>query len=96
MITKKEVKAKQNEIILEEKGRKVTMDSKFIDAELDSLGTIITLITIDSEFHIFDPDEEEKDLSDLNIENLTIRALVIKCVLSTTNISKEQKIEETT
>jgi len=96
MITKHEVLNKINEIILEEKGRKVTMDSKFTDAELDSLGTIITLITIDSEFHIFDPDKTEKDLTDLDIENLIIRDLVVKCVLSNINTSEEQKTGKAT
>ena len=67
----------------------------FTDAELDSLGVMITLITIDADFHIFDVDKVEEDISDLDIENLTIRDLVTKCILSTTNTSTGQKTEET-
>lgn len=96
MMNKREILARINEILMDEKGRAVTMDSMFMDAELDSLGTSIALIVIDSEFHIFDPDKAEKDLSDLDIPNLTIRGLVVKCILSIINTSTEQKAKETT
>lgn len=95
-MNKIEVLAKINEIFNDEKGRTVAMDSMFSDAELDSLGTLIALITIDSEFHIFNHDEVEKDLSDLDLKNLTIRDLVVKCVLSITDVSKEPKTKENT
>ena len=96
MINKKTVLAKINEIIDEEKGRAVTMDSMFLDAELDSLGTLITFIIIDSEFEIFDKDDAENALENVDIENLTIRDLVTKCILSTTNQSTELKTETPT
>ncbi len=95
-MNKKEVLSRINEVILEEKGTIVTIDSMFTDAQLDSLGTAISLITIDSEFEIFDPDKAEKDLSDLGIPELTIRELVEKCVSSITNTSTGQKTVETT
>ena len=93
-MNKRDILARINEIIVDEKGLAVPMEGMFLDAELDSLGTTITLITIDSEFQIFDPDEPEHDLSDLDIKNLTIRDLVVKCILSITNTSTEPKTEE--
>ena len=96
MMSKPEILARINEIINDEKGRAVTMDSMFIDAELDSLGSVITLITIDSEFHIFEYDDPEKDLSELDLKTLAIRDLVVKCILSITNTSLEQKSEKST
>lgn len=91
-----EILARVSEIIEGEKGYAVTMDSMFIDAELDSLGTMITLITIDSEFHIFSPEQTEIDFEDLDIPNLTIRDLVEKCISSITSTSMEPKNEKST
>ena len=80
-----------NKHIAEEHGKPVTMDSKFTDAELDSLGTMIVLATLDAEYN-FGKEISDKDfISDLDIPNLTIRRLIKLCVLSTTNSSKEQK-----
>lgn len=95
-MSKKKILAKINEVIIGEKGKSMTMDSLFTDAELDSLGTLVALIIIDSEFHIFDQDDSEQDISGIDFETFTIRDLVVKCILSTTNISKEQKTEEAT
>ena len=68
------------------------MDSMFSDAELDSLGSIITIATIESEYPIFkDIPEEEDALASINFETLTIRDLVNKCRLSITVTSPEQK-----
>ena len=88
-----EILTRVNEIIVEEKGLAVTIEEALLDAELDSLGTSIVLITIDSEFDIFGQDE---DLSDLDIPNLTINDLVEKCISSTTDTSTVPKTEETT
>lgn len=96
MMTKKEILGRINEIIDDEKGSPVKMDSMFTDAELDSLGTLITFITIDSEFEIFDKDEAEHALENLDIPSLTIRDLVTKCILSITNTSKPQSSETDT
>jgi len=92
-MTKRGTLARINEIIEEEKGRAVTMDDMFVDADLDSLGTLITFITIDSEYQIFDHEDAENALENLNIPNLSIRDLVIKCILSTTSTSTEQSPE---
>ena len=91
-----EILARVSEIIEGEKGYAVTMDSMFIDAELDSLGTMITLITIDSEFHILSPEQTEIGFEDLDIPNLTIRDLVEKCISSITGTSTELKNEKNT
>jgi acyl carrier protein len=81
-----------NEIIVEEKGYAVTLDKLLVDADLDSLGISIVLITIDSEFDIL---KEGEDLLDLDIPNLTIMDLVEKCISPTTSTSTEPKTEET-
>ena len=88
-----EVLAKINEIIVDEKGQAVTMDSMLLDADLDSLGISIALITIDSEFEILN---QEEDLSALDIPNLTITDLVEKCLSPITNTFTVPKTEETT
>jgi len=95
-MAKRKVLDRINEIIDEEKGCKVAMDSLFVDAELDSLGTLVTLITIDAEFKIFDQDNPEQDISAIDFETFTIRDLVVKCVLSTISTSREPKTENPT
>ena len=94
-MTEKEILDRINEIIVDEKGYAVAVDGMFLDAELDSLGTLITFITIDSEFHIFEPDVEI-DFEDLDISNLTMRDLVVKCESSISDISTEQNNEKNT
>lgn len=89
---KQEILDRLNEIILEEKGSPVTMNSLFIDSELDSLGTLLTIITLEAEFPFFGHYPEEEDaLDDLDIPHLTIRDLITKCVLSITTTSQEPK-----
>lgn len=84
-----------NKIIIEEKGKPVTINSMFIDSELDSLGTILTIAFLEADFPIFkDFPSEEDALLSLDIPNLTIRELIKKCILSITNTSKEQNKEK--
>lgn len=78
-----------NKQIDEEHGKPVTMNSKFTDAELDSLGTMIVLAALDAEYEFAELSDKDF-LKKLDIPNLTIRELVKLCVLSTTNTSKEQ------
>lgn len=80
-----------NETIESEKGSKVVITGMFTDANLDSLGTFITLVTISSEFNIFS--DIEIDIASLDIPNLTIRELVNKCILSSTSTSAGQSNE---
>ncbi len=87
---------KLNEIIKDEKGCAVTMEDTLLDAQLDSLGIMIALITIDSEFEIFDQAEAENALETLDVKNLTIKDLVEKCRLSITNTSTPQSAETDT
>lgn len=89
MRTKKEVLDLINEAIKEEKGRPVGIDDMFMDSELDSLGVSLTLITLDEEFGYLDGlVDEDGELQ--NIDKLTVRDLVKKCVLSSSSTSKEQ------
>ena len=86
-MTKQEILNRINEIIIEEKGSPVTIGNKFIDSDLDSLGTMIAFMTIDSEFPIFEGKDEDQAFTELDIPNLTVRELVTKCKLSIINTS---------
>jgi len=84
---KQKILDRLNEIIVEEKGDRVCINCKWTDTNLDSLGTLITIATLESEYPIFGPGE---GLESLDFPNLTIRELVKKCVLSITATSPEQ------
>jgi len=87
-MTKKEILDFINEAIEEEKGSAVGMDDMFMDSDLDSLGVSLTLIMLDEEFGFLEDLEKDGELK--NIEELTVRELVKKCILASSNTSKEQ------
>jgi len=96
MISKHEILAKINEAVKTESGSTVDLNSTFLDAQLDSLGSIMVIATIDSEFPILGDGDTGTAMKDLDLKNLTIRDLVTKCLLSIINTSTEQKTGETT
>jgi acyl carrier protein len=85
---KNQVLVRINEIIAEEKGLPVTMEGTFSDAELDSLGTMIVISTLDAEFDIMTP-MLIKELKD----GITIKELIKKCILPNTSTSTEPNQE---
>ena len=85
-MNKTDVLKRINEIIVEEKGHPVVLDGLFTDAQLDSLGTMIFFITLDSEFDLF---EQEDDFKSLDFQTLTVRDLVSQCILSNTSTSQQ-------
>ena len=87
-MTKKEVLDFINEAIEEEKGSAVGMDDMFMDSELDSLGVVLTLLALEEEFGYMEGFEEGKEME--GVEKLTVRELVKKCILASSNTSKEQ------
>jgi acyl carrier protein len=87
---KQEILDRLNEIIVDEKGVRVDMNSMWTDAELDSLGTVITIAVLESEYPIFKDIPDADALSTIDFPNLTIRDLVNKCRLSIINTSTEQ------
>jgi hypothetical protein len=87
-MTKKEILDFINEAIEEEKGSAVGMDDMFMDSDLDSLGVSLTLIMLDEEFGFLKDLEKDGELKD--IEELTVRELVKKCILASSSTSKEQ------
>jgi len=87
-MTKKEALDFINEAIEEEKGRAVGMDDMFMDSELDSLGVVLTLLVLEEEFGYMEGFEEGKEME--GVEKLTVRELVKKCILASSNTSKEQ------
>ena len=83
---KQQILDRLNELIVEERGKPVTMNSSFSDAALDSLGTMIVLASLDADYPFAD---RNSDFTELDIPNLTIRELIRKCVLQTTATSTE-------
>ncbi len=69
-----------NKIILSENGLPVQMGNLFIQSELDSLGTMIALLTIASEYNI-----DGSYLDNLDIPNLKVTDLVNLCKSSITS-----------
>jgi len=91
---KQEILDRLNEIIVDEKGVRVTMDSMFSDAELDSLGTVITIATLEADYPIFKDVPKDADaLSSMNFQTLTIRELVRQCILSKQSTTSEPTSE---
>ena len=89
---KQEILNRLNEIIVEEKGFRVTMNSMWTDTDLDSLGTVITIAVLESDYPLFyDVPVDADALLTLDFETLTIRDLVNKCRLSIINTSSDQK-----
>ena len=88
---KQKVLDRLNEIIVEEKGQAVTMNSMWKDTDLDSLGTVITIATLEYDYPAMFADlaNDADALATLDFENLTIREIIKKCVLSTTSPSQE-------
>lgn len=93
-VNKKNILDRINEVIEDEKGISVTIDSMLEDAELDSLGTLMMIVTLDSEFPMLDKNDDGKSLDDLGLKTLSIRDLVNKCRLSTTPTYMEPKTEK--
>lgn len=82
-MNKRDILARINELLLEEKGRKVAMDGNLRDAQLDFMGTTFFLIGLDNEFHMLDKADPERDFLHIRIKGIQINELVTKCLLST-------------
>jgi hypothetical protein len=63
-----------NKSIKTENGVPVTETSMFIDSEMDSLGTLIALMNIGTEYDI-----DEAVIESLNLELLSVKMLISKC-----------------
>ncbi len=91
---KQQILDRLNEIIIEEKGLRVTMNSMWTDAKLDSLGTVLTIAILEGDYPLFYDEPVDADaLANMNFETLTIRDLVNKCRLSIINTSTEKASE---
>ena len=69
-----------NQTIDHENGQPVNIKSMFIDSQLDSLGALIALMTIGTEYNI-----ENEYVENVDVENLKIYDLVTLCKSSTTS-----------
>ena len=85
-MTKTEVLDFINNGIVDENGVKVTLDSDLFDAGLDSLGTLMLMAGLDSEYGIYDPDLHGEDFFTSDLKNLTVRDLVTKCIVAARNL----------
>jgi len=88
MITKREILEVINDLIAAEKGHPVTMDGMLSDAELDSLGVLMLMATLDAEFPILTATGEDMGKEDMELRNISIRDLVVKCKLSVMSDAK--------
>ena len=89
---KQQILDRLNEIIVEEKGSPVKMSDMWTDAQLDSLGTVIVIAMLESEFPFFKEYSDDVDaLATIDFQTLTIRELIKKCVSSITNTSSAQQ-----
>lgn len=78
-MTKQDILDRINEIVIDEKGLKLSINGNFVDSDLDSLGVVIVIITLDDEFGILKGIPKGKEFD--GIEELTVRDLVYKCKL---------------
>lgn len=82
---------KLNSLILGEKGTEVTMDSLLLDSNMDSLGTMYTLVELDHYYPFFDSIPAGEDVFvHLDIPTLTVRELIKKCRLAISNDSNNR------
>lgn len=74
-----------NRIIREEKGNRVTEDSTFLDAGLDSFGYAVFFMDLDAEYRYFDACEYGDDVfSKIPYSTLTVKEIIDQCILGTT------------
>jgi len=70
-----------NKLIREEKGNRVTLDSTWAEADLDSFGTVVVLSELDSTYGLFaDVPDGEDQFKTLAFSTLTVRDVVEKCM----------------
>ncbi len=69
-----------NKLIREEKGNRVTIDSKWVDADVDSFGTVMVITQLSQKYPKLKGLPDSDVFNDLDFLNLTIKELVIKCI----------------
>jgi len=80
MISDKEILEVINKAVRNERGKYLNIDSKYTDAELDSLGITMSLMEIDDKYDFFKKVGEGQEVfAKLDIPNLTVRKLVELC-----------------
>ena len=71
-----------NKVVRSENGNRVSEDSKFTDAKLDSFGTAIFFMELDHEYDLFAKmgyGEGEDVLSHIDYANITIKEIINLC-----------------
>jgi len=72
-----------NEVIREERGKRVTLDSTLLDADLDSFGITMLFVRLDDEYEYFKKAglSENDPFGEIPYETITIREIVDTCLL---------------
>lgn len=80
-----EVLDELNKLIRQEKGNRVTLESKLYEAELDSFGTVTVFLELDQKYNYFgDVPDGEDVFTTINFAEITVQEVVDKCILMST------------
>lgn len=74
-----------NKLIREEKGNRVTEESTWLDASVDSFGNAIIFIALDGKYNYFHKCGYGEDpFKEIPYKTLTVKAIIDTCTLETT------------
>ena len=86
-MTRADVLEQLNTEIRAEKGNRVTEDSMFTDAGLDSFGTTLVFLALDNTYGYFDKcGYKEDQFKQIPYSTLTVKEIVDVCISETINI----------
>jgi len=71
-----------NKLISQENGRALKLNDTLIKSELDSLGYLLVLLGIEKKYCILIDVPKGEELSHIDIEVVTMKQLINRCVLS--------------
>lgn len=76
-----------NKLIREEKGNRVTEDSTWLDASVDSFGSAVVFMGLDSKYDYFRKGKYGDDpFKEIPYATLTVKEIIDTCTLETTTI----------
>lgn len=86
-MSKREVFDKINKWIQESNGIALKLNSKLVESRLDGLGYLLLFLSMDKDYGIFKDIPNEEKLSSIDVNVVTTKQLINRCVLSNaTNI----------
>lgn len=76
-----------NKLIREEKGNRVTEESAWVDASVDSFGQVLVFMGLDSKYGYFTKGKYGDDpFKEIPYSTLTVKEIIDTCTLETTTI----------